>query len=242
MNLRQRLAEVQLALMLLTRLPVGRISGDAPQLSAARWAFPLVGAIVGGATWAVHAGALGLGLPSGIAAGLALTAMVLLTGALHFDGLADYADGIGGGRDKAHALEIMRDSRVGSYGVIALVLVTGLWIASVDAAAPNIADFIWAAMLSRAAMVGVQEILPLARSDGMAQLAAGRSLPARAMVVLLAGLTLLFWPLQLLACIVVASAIGLKARRRLGGQTGDVLGAVQLSSETAIWIALASSA
>ncbi len=239
MSPRARLAELQLAVMLLTRLPAGRIAGPAPELVAARWAFPLVGALIGGLTWAGFAGAGALGAPPPIAALLALGLLALLTGGLHFDGLADCADGLGGGRDRAQALEIMRDSRIGSYGVLALIVVTGLWVMAVAEAAPDGPAFIAAAALSRAAMVALQEALPPARADGMGRLAAGESRAARGVLALVAAVGLLVWPLPLLACALVTCALGWLARRKIGGQTGDVLGAAQLLSETAFFVTLA---
>ena len=85
-----RRAELQLAVMLLTRLPAGRIEGEAPPLASARWAFPVVGAIVGLIGWAVHAAALALDVPDTAAAVLSVSALALVTGALHFDGLGDF--------------------------------------------------------------------------------------------------------------------------------------------------------
>lgn len=239
MSLRARRAEVQLAVMLLTRLPVGRIAGEAPDLAAARWAFPLVGLPLGLGVWAVSAGAATLGAGPLIAALLALAALALLTGALHFDGLADYADGIGGGRDKAHALEIMRDSRIGSYGMLAMIVTVGLWVAAVAEVQGNALTFIAVAALSRAAMVALQEVLPPARDDGMGHMAAGRNRAARIMVALTSLAALILWPLPFLTCAGVTLALGWQAKRRIGGQTGDVLGAAQLLSETAIWVTLA---
>jgi len=239
MILRTRLAELQVALMLLTRLPAGRIEGAVPDLAAARWAFPIIGGLVGGLTWLAYAGALAIGAPPAIAALLALAALALLTGALHFDGLADYADGIGGGRDKAHALDIMRDSRVGSYGMLAMIVVVGLWVVSVMFVNPGPLAFVGAAMLSRAAMVALQDSLPPARPDGMARLAAGHTGAARGVVAVLAAGALLVWPVPLALCAGAAAVTGWQAKRKIGGQTGDVLGAAQLLSETAIWVALA---
>ena len=120
-TLRRRLDEARLALMLLTRLPVGRLKDPVPSLAEARWAYPLVGLVIGAIAWVAHHGALMLGLGPLPAALVALGAMVLVTGALHHDGLADFADGLGGGRDPDHRLEIMRDSRIGSYGALALI-------------------------------------------------------------------------------------------------------------------------
>ena len=242
MSLRTRLAELQVAIMLLTRLPAGKINGAVPDLAAARWAFPIVGGLIGFLTWLAYAGALAIGAPPAIAAVLAVAALTLFTGALHFDGLADYADGIGGGRDKAHALEIMRDSRVGSYGMLA----TDHRGRSVDRLGqdrgPRPAGLCGAAMLSRAGMVVVQEILPPARPDGMAQLASGQSRAARVVLAAVAVGALLFWPCASFVCIAAVTVVAWQARRKIGGQTGDVLGAVQLLSETAIWVALACMA
>lgn len=237
----RRLAELQVAVMLLTRLPAGEIKGEAPDLASARWVFPFVGGLIGLMTWSVYAGALTLGAPPAVAALLALAGLALVTGAVHLDGLADYADGIGGGRDKAHALEIMRDSRVGTYGVLALIMVAGLWTASVAAASPGVITFVGAAVLSRASMTALQDMLPPAREDGMARIAAGDSSAARAVLVILFAAALLLWLVPLIACITTTALVAYQARKKIGGQTGDVLGAAQVLSETAIWIVLASS-
>jgi adenosylcobinamide-GDP ribazoletransferase len=239
MSLRPRLAELQVAMMLLTRLPAGRIDGAVPDLAAARWAFAIVGAVIGFLTWLAYAGAQAIGAPPAIAALLALAALALLTGVLHFDGFADYADGIGGGRDKAHALEIMRDSRVGSYGMLALMVVVGLWIVSVAIVDPGPLAFVGAAMLSRAGMVAVQEVLPPARVDGMVRLAAGDTRGARVVLAILAIGALLVWPGPSIAALAAGTVTAWRAHRKIGGQTGDVLGAVQLVSETTIWVVLA---
>ncbi len=239
MRPQKHLAELQLALMLLTRLPAGRIEGAVPDLAAARWAFPIIGSPIGLLTWFAYAGASAIGAPSAIAALLALATLALLTGALHFDGLADFADGIGGGRDKADALEIMRDSRVGSYGMLAMIVVVGLWTHSVMVVDPGPLVFVGAAMLSRAAMVALQGVLPPARPDGMARLAAGHNRAGQAVMTLVAVAALFFWPVPLGICIATVTLTALLAKRKIGGQTGDVLGAAQLLSETSIWVALA---
>lgn len=240
------LREIQLALMLLTRLPAGRFAGKVPDLAAARWAFPVVGLAVGLIGWAVHACALVAGVPGAVAAVLCVAALALVTGALHFDGLADFADGAGGGRDRAHALEIMRDSRVGSYGVLSLVLAVALWVAALAALGPRagLPQFLCIAALSRTAMIALQELLPPARSDGMGRLAAGRSRQARLAVAgaVLLAVVLCGWQglAVALACAAMALATGVLARRKLGGITGDVLGATQLLAEAASWTVLAT--
>ena len=247
--LQTRLAEVQLAVMLLTRLPAGRMA-EAPAIGTTVWAFPLVGALVGGIAAAVLTGAVALGISPPLAAGLALAAGILATGGLHEDGLADCADGFGGGRDRARKLEIMRDSRIGSYGGLALILSLGLrWqaLAILAAHQPAFAPFalIALAMASRAGLGLALLWMPAARNDGMGKSAAGTSF-ARAMAGLaLAGLgmaLLLPWSSALWVMAAIAAAQLIFARialRQIGGQSGDVLGAMQQLAEIAGWLVLA---
>ncbi|WP_417720720.1 adenosylcobinamide-GDP ribazoletransferase [Salipiger sp.] len=240
-----RLREVRLALMLLTRLPVGRMAGEAPPLVAARWAFPLAGVPVGLIGWAAHAGAVGVGASPAMAALLALAALVLVTGAMHVDGLADFADGIGGGRDRAHCLDIMRDSRIGSYGVIALILSVGLWASALAALAGQAGAgwFVALAVLSRAMMAALQEGMKPARTDGLGHLSRGRSLAARVMIAACALIVVLWGGAAgagiLLSMVLTAGYVAFLAQKRLGGVTGDVLGTAQILSEIAGWVALA---
>ena len=138
------------ALALMTRLPA-RAPGA--RRAAAAWAWPLAGALVAGLAGLAAALALWLGLSAAVAAGLALAVQIALTGALHEDGLADCADGFWGGMERARRLEIMHDSRIGTYGVLALVLGLGLrWalLAGLFAAGHVIAPLLAAAALSRA--------------------------------------------------------------------------------------------
>ncbi|MDV7269722.1 adenosylcobinamide-GDP ribazoletransferase [Thioclava sp. A2] len=242
---RARFDQFRLAMMLLTRLPVGRISGAVPAMDKARWAFPLVGLVIGGIGWGVFAAAVTFGLSSVIAAILALLATALATGGMHFDGLADFADGWGGGSDRARTLEIMRDSRIGSYGVLALILFSALLAAGISEVASATA-FLLAGVGSRLAMLLALVFMPPARADGLGRMAAGKgeaSLIAGTLVcavlVILAGTTGAF---ALIGAGLAMIVIGHSATRRIGGQTGDVLGAIQLASETAIWIFLATSA
>src|SRR5262249_8153233 len=146
------LADLQVALGFLTRLPVGAVGS----LGNAAWTFPLVGLIVGVLAALVFAIARGLSLPHEIAAILAVATAIALTGALHEDGLADTADGFGGGVERWQRLAIMRDSRIGSYGVIALVMSVLIRVEAL-AALPGpgrvAAALIAAHALSRAALV-----------------------------------------------------------------------------------------
>src|SRR5438067_13763540 len=114
--------EFAIATAVLTRLPVGiEVPGEQGAIAASGWAFPLVGAGIGGLAALVFLVAQLLGCGSAVAAGLAVLAGIALTGAFHEDGLADTADGFGGGRDREAKLAIMRDSRHGSFGILALV-------------------------------------------------------------------------------------------------------------------------
>ena len=243
-----RTAEVRLALLLLTRLPAGRLAEPVPPIAAARWAFPLAGAVVGLLTWAVHAGALALGVPAGAAAVLALAAGALVTGGLHLDGLADLADGAGGGRDRARRLEIMRDSRIGSHGAAALILALALSGSALAALGPaaTCGAFVAVGAASRLVMVILLASLPPARADGLGQSAAASGADARLWAA--AGIAAFLCALapaplaMLVAAGAAALAVGLLARQTLGGQTGDVLGAAQVLAEAAAWTALAAAA
>ena len=242
--IRPRLAEAQLALMLLTRLPAGRLQDPVPSIGASAWAFPLAGLVVGmGAALAFWLAALVLPLP--LAALIALGVQIALTGALHEDGLADCADGFWGGQTRARRLEIMRDSRIGSYGVLALVLSVGLrWQALVLLAEQSF-DATWVAiiviaMLSRVAPVVLMALLTPARDDGLghaAQAVRWSGMLVAGAIALGAGLVLAV-PLLVLIVILAAqllmtAALAAVARRRIGGQTGDVLGAGQQLAEMA---------
>jgi adenosylcobinamide-GDP ribazoletransferase len=242
------------ALRFFTRLSLG-----APEPSTAldigrmAWAAPIAGVAVG------LVGALVLGvtalldLPPLLRAGLTTAALVALTGALHEDGLADVADGFGGGATRARKLEIMRDSRVGAYGAIAIALALILRIGALTAALDGgfwraTSSLILVAALSRAGALTPLALLPPARADG-AGAAAGRLDPSAlaaawgsALVIALAlGLVSLGLAHALLA--VLMSAAGALfmvalARRAIGGQTGDVAGAAQQFGEIAAWCGL----
>lgn len=248
MTVRRPLAEAQVALMLLTRLPAGRIAGEAPALAAAGWAFPLAGLAVGALSALVWLGAGALGLPSLAAAPLALAAGALATGGLHEDGLADLADGLGGGRDRAQKLEIMRDSRIGSYGVLALIFVICFKISalSVLPQATGALALMALGAASRGPLALWMAVLPTARADGLGHSAAGAG-PGAVSLSLTLGLLALLLALGpgaglagFLAVLGGGLAVALLALRQIGGQTGDVLGAIQMIGETCGWLVLAA--
>ena len=240
--------DLRLSLAFLTRLPVAPPT-DATGMAAAMRVFPLAGALVGLLCGLVIVVAAWLGLPPLAAALVSIGAGLALTGALHEDGLADMADGLGG-RTREDSLAIMRDSRIGSYGVLALVLVVGLK-ASVLAALLGAGGGSWPAVLavmvaagalSRAVLPALLHALPPARGDGLSVLAGTPSTSAASIAAILAwavsGLSLLpHSPVLGLVGLPLAAAagvllVGLLASRRLGGQTGDVAGAAQVASET----------
>ncbi|MBV0892711.1 adenosylcobinamide-GDP ribazoletransferase [Paracoccus sp. Z118] len=238
-----RLAELHLALILLTRVPFGRLRDPVPTLGAAAWAFPLagllVGLIAGGVMWA----ALALGLSPLIAAGVALGAQVVATGALHEDGLADICDGFWGGTSRERRLQIMRDSRIGSYGTVGLILTLGLrWLGlAALAEAQALGAVIAVAMTSRVAPVVLMGSLPPARPDGLGAQGSTMGTKAVLLAALLGGLPMLVvprgWAALAVAALVVAG-LAMVARAKIGGQTGDVLGAAQQVAEIALLLTL----
>ncbi|MCA0273355.1 MAG: adenosylcobinamide-GDP ribazoletransferase [Proteobacteria bacterium] len=244
---RDPVSELRLAFSLLTRLPVGSLKGEVPAMAETGWAWPIVGAAVGAVMAAVCGAALWLGLPPVMAAFLALAAGALVTGGMHEDGLADVADGFGGGRDRARKLEIMRDSRVGSYGVIALVLAIGFRAAGIaEAAEAGAAPLALIALgaASRAGLPLALALMPPARSDGLGRAAGAAMAPALVALLLGAVALLGFGPGAALAVALTMALAGLVlaalAMRQIGGQSGDVLGAMQVVTECAGWAALAA--
>ncbi len=237
------------ALGLLTRLPVPLDFARAQARGAkAAWAWPVAGLVVG-AVGAVAGGlALWLGAGPGAAAALALGAQMAVTGGLHEDGLADSADGLWGGHNRARQLEIMKDSRIGTYGVLALMIVTLLrWSALAQLfEAGSWAALLAAGALSRAPMAALMAALPNARGSGLAQ-SVGR--PGGATVALGAALALacglaMLGAAGLWAALWVAGiglAVGAVARAKIGGQTGDILGAAQQLAEAAVLTVAASA-
>ncbi|MGO4907016.1 adenosylcobinamide-GDP ribazoletransferase [Pseudorhodobacter sp. W20_MBD10_FR17] len=227
------IGDISGALRLLTRLPMpasDRISGP-----RAAWAWPIAGAVIGGL--AALLGLIALPLGAGVAAALVLGAQAMMTGAMHEDGLADTADGLWGGWEPARRLEIMKDSHIGTYGVMAL-LVVGLvrW----SAIAALLTGGMWwgliaVAMLSRAPMAVLMAVMPNARGKGLAQ-SVGQVPKAAACMAVLIGLAATaglgwvgLWVVVAVAAVVVALA--LVAWAKIGGQTGDILGASQQLAE-----------
>lgn len=226
-----------------TRLPLPAFEMPAHGFANAQWAAPLAGLVVGAVCSAASTGVIMLGLPATIAAALALAVGVLLTGGLHEDGLADVADGFGGGSTREKKLAIMKDSRIGSYGVAALILSFLLrWSALVALGLAAIPALLIAHTASRALMPALMRLSPPARENG---LSAGAGHPSRGtvLVALTIGGVLLLVPgpgFALIAVLLLAAVlffIKWLAEKQIGGQTGDVLGALQQLAETVLLLA-----
>jgi len=231
--------DIALALVLLTRLPLPALPKPWFQHQAqAAWAFGLTGLAIALPACGVATLALWLGLPTTIAAGFLLATQVLLTGAMHEDGLADTADGFWGGFTRERRLEIMKDSQIGTYGVLVLILSVGLrWLAlSTLITQAGVWPVLALAVLSRAAMPALMVTLPNARKAGLSHSVGRAGAAACTIGLLLAVLIslLLIGPatVTIVASMILAtSGLGLLARAKIGGQTGDVLGAGQQITE-----------
>jgi len=230
----------------LTRVPLSYSSQKAVALSEAFWMFPVVGALVGAFSGVLLWVGLAIGMPSFLAAVIAVGGTIILTGALHEDGLGDVADGFGGGQTREDKLNIMRDSRVGSYGVLCLVLAVtarlGVLVALIDTYTPLATIFVLiaGAAVSRAAMVGIVSHLPPARSDGLAaSLSPSRTNTiltyavalAIGLAALLPVMTALSVAIAVTTAVVATILFAVLALRQIGGQTGDVAGAAQQIAE-----------
>lgn len=237
--LRERVGELQASLRFMTRLRYGSPAAQSG-LAPAVWAFPVAGVVVGfiGAVvyWLAHR----IGLPSWPAAVLALAATMAVTGCLHEDGLADTVDGFGGGASREGKLDIMRDSRIGAYGVCALavsVLLRASALSSLAQPALVLPALIAAHAAARAAMPVLMHFVPPARSDGLSA-AVGRPAGERTALAAVLGIVIVTFCLGpragLEAIVLVAIAATLLARlsrSQIEGQTGDVLGALEQVSE-----------
>lgn len=237
--LKARLDEVRLALMLLTRIPAGRLGTQLP-LSSAIWAYPLVGALVGGLTGAGLHLAFYFGLRPLPAALLALTVSVLLTGAMHEDGLADVADGFGGGDTRERKLEIMRDSRIGTYGVVALVLTLAMRATFISELPVTglVAHLAGLGALSRALLPSIMLVLVPARPVGLGQNAGAGARPAQVLAGLGLATAIIVLTLPNFLAIaglmtIAAASVALLAQWQIAGFTGDVLGAANVAAEVA---------
>lgn len=243
------LAVLALALQFLTRIPVPVGEAYTPErLAAAPRYYPLVGALVG-ALCAIVFWLTQSWLPTAVAVILAIAAGLLVTGAFHEDGLADTFDSFGA-NDRDQALEIMRDSRVGSFGVLALVVALAIKTAALLSLAPGrvAMAFVVAHGMSRLSAVLVIASSRYLRDHGVGKPTAEGIGAGSLAVVLLFGALLLGWlayaegaaaSLYALAGTLIGHlAMRALYERRLGGYTGDTLGAVQQVSEIGVYLGL----
>ena len=245
-----RPSDILTALGLLTRLPIPQMAHPAPTSRGpdAAWAYPIAGAVVAGIACALCAAMLWLGLPLPLSAALFVAIQMILTGAMHEDGLADAADGLWGGWTPARRLEIMKDSHIGTYGTLALTLITLLrWQAHILVLPHSpLAAPIAVAMLSRAPMVILMAALPNARSTGLSQ-SVGRPAARTGGIAIATAVVATLLATGLAATCLLAAltalatlACGQIARAKIGGQTGDILGATQQICEITALAALAT--
>lgn len=242
------LNDLRVALALLTRLPLPLSAQTfTAHQTRAFWAYPAVGAVVAALAGAMGAAALWANLPPLGVAAIVIATQICTTGALHEDGLADTADGLWGGYDPERRLAIMKDSHIGSYGVLALGL-SLLARAAALAACANVGPLalalavLAAAPLSRAACVWMMFTLPHARSTGLS-VSAGRPTQTACLIALTLGAALCLicgTATALLIAALPALALRQIAKSKIGGQTGDILGATQQLTELAILLTLAS--
>ena len=232
---------LRLAAMFLTRVPLPSIQGRVPPVAAAVPWFPTVGLAIGACTGAAYLGAREL-FGVAVAAGLAVAIGAAITGAFHIDGLGDTADAFGGGTTKDRRLEIMKDSRLGTYGVTAVVLAIVLQVAALSSldAAQGFAGLLVAHSLGRSAALWVMVGMSPARRDGLGvdyldDLPIGRTLIGSAVGV--AASLVAFGPwggLMVAAVSIGAMAVAALSQRKIGGVSGDVLGAAEQVAEVAV--------
>lgn len=250
-HIKKVIADIAVCIGFYTRIAVPQpIMTDAHAFAETQWAAPIAGALVGLGIGIVAWLALALGLPAPLAAAFALGAGIVLTGALHEDGLGDMADGFGGGKDHEAKLAIMRDSRVGSYGVLALGLSLIIrWAALTALATTSPFTILIAAIAahaaSRATLPALMMTLPPARTDGLSA-NIGSLNPVTTRIAGAVGIIFLLpggFSFAVFSTFIVAAIAFLVARlalAQIGGQTGDILGATQQFGEIAVLSAAAA--
>lgn len=241
------------AIAFLTRLPAPRnLIFEAGDIGRATIFFPLVGALIGliqiVALQVFPVAARENTLKAVLIAALLVVVNVFVTGALHLDGLADMADGFGGGRDRARTLEIMRDSVIGSFGAVALILLLILKITAIAALLENAAAWkflIVAPALGRWATVPLGKFLPYARKSGglgqsITDFVGWNELVGATFLTAIILFGLLDWQNAAILWLVAVSItvlIGRLCQKKIGGITGDTMGANTEICETAVLLA-----
>jgi adenosylcobinamide-GDP ribazoletransferase len=248
-NMQNLITDLRIGISLCTRLPIASTAPLAEgDVARASWTLPIAGLFVGLVGSLIYWLAIRINVAPLPAAALTLAATMALTGAMHEDGLADTADGLGGNA-RERKLEIMRDSRIGTFGACALLVSAMLrWSAIADIAEPSFVTtaLIAAHVAARACLPVFMRLVPPARSDGLAS-GAGSPPWASAGAAAVLGIICLLFSFGVMGTIItvlILAVTGLSLARvaikQFGGQTGDVLGAVEQVSESAILLAAAS--
>jgi adenosylcobinamide-GDP ribazoletransferase len=241
--MKRSLKDVLAAIQFLTRLPLPQMEYDSDALARSAAYFPVVGIVVGMVGSVVYRLLVGH-LPLLVVSSAVLLATILLTGGLHEDGLADVADGFGGGWNREQILLILKDSRVGSYGVIALILSLGLRLFLL-ASLPGsrfMAFVVCAHVLCRWTTLPLAYFLKPARLEGQGMRVANHI----SLIAVLLGtffclaisiylLRASFWP-SVIAVLVVTLSSGLYYQYRIGGISGDCFGATNQLAEIAVYL------
>jgi len=242
--LQDLLADLRIGISCLTRLPLGSeklVVGEG-DVARASWSFPVAGLLVAICGGIVYWLASRFHISPEPAAALVLAATTLFTGAMHEDGLADAADSLGG-KTREQKLEIMRDSRIGSFGACALVLSFLLrWSALQEIAEPRLVTIalIAAHVASRAILPAFMSLVPPARADGLSSGAGQPHWQSTVAAIALGVVCLLFvfgprgTLIGVLVLALAAATLAWLSIRSIGGQTGDVLGALQQVGESAV--------
>jgi adenosylcobinamide-GDP ribazoletransferase len=232
-----RLTGLLAAIQFLTRIPI-RLKRE-PSLSKTVAWFPIAGALIGVVVGGAAAGLWHV-VPPLVAAAVAVTVGLLITGAFHEDGLGDVADAFGGGWTVERRLEILKDSRHGTYGVAAMcasIVVRMLALGSLPGPATMFAAAAATHIMGRVAAVGMAGTMPLATHSGLGAdygrgTSRGRAAASTVTGTALTALVVGWWAAPLIAAALVAVlTTGALARRKIGGISGDVLGACEQVAE-----------
>ncbi|MEP3232748.1 MAG: adenosylcobinamide-GDP ribazoletransferase [Hyphomicrobiales bacterium] len=239
----------------LSRIPIpdSLANHKKPDFENGSWSFPLAGIVICLPAVVIMVVAYALGLNAEIIAVLTIATQALVTGALHEDGLADIADGFGGGSTRDRKLEIMKDSSVGAFGAVALVISFLMRFALLSSLLDlsfflAIAGFIAAQTVSRSVQVWFWQSLPAAREDGLSS-TFGTPSPQSARTALLIGGGSVLLPLiagvsifsiTISIGLIILLLVGFRKLciQQIGGQSGDTIGAIQVLAEIAFLIGL----
>jgi adenosylcobinamide-GDP ribazoletransferase len=232
-----RLTGLLAAIQFLTRIPI-RLRREPDVAASVPW-FPVVGALIGAVVGGVAAGLWEV-VPPLVAAAAGVVIGVLITGAFHEDGLADVADAFGGGWTIERRLEILKDSRHGSYGVAALcssIVVRIVCVGSLPGPAAMFGSVVAAHAVARGAAVGLMGFAPMATNAGLGVDYGQTTTPRRAIIavvgcLVLSGIAVGWWAAPLTGALVISIvAVRWLAVRKIGGISGDVLGTCEQVTE-----------